>query len=266
MSRPVSTQHPPAVAGSVGRHELLATLVERQLRLRAKRSVLGVAWPLVAPVLLFVLYLAVFGSVFDVPVDDYWVYLMAGLLPWSFLVQTVHDSLQSISFEPELVRRAPFPYETLPLSRVVVMAVPFTVHLLAAVVAIAVGRGLELTWLPLLVVPVTSMVLITSALTLLVSLIDVFNRDLRYVLTNVMTVWFFLMPILYTASMRTTWLDGITRVDPMRAVIEQFHDLLYHQEPGPLWGYAVLLAASTALFALALVVFRRGSVDLAQDI
>jgi len=94
----------------------------------------------------------------------------------------------------------------------------------------------------------------------------VFNRDLRYVLTNIMTVWFWLMPILYTTRMRASWLDGITRFDPMRAVIEQFQDVLYRGEAGPAWTYAVLLGTSAVLFGFALLVFRRGAVDLAQDI
>ena len=70
---------------------------------------------------------------FDVPVEDYGAYLFAGLLPWTFLVQTIHDGLQSISLEPDLVRRAPFPYVFLPLSRVVVMVLPFLVLLVGFV-------------------------------------------------------------------------------------------------------------------------------------
>lgn len=251
---------------AAGRRELLATLVERQVRLRAKRSLFGVVWPLLAPALLYAIYLAIFGSVFDVPVEDYWAYLLAGLLPWTFLVQSIHDSLQSISFEPELVRRAPFPHELLPLSRVVVMAVPFAVHLVVAIVAIAVWRGLEPTALPWLAVPVVAVLAITAALSMLVALVDVFNRDLRYVLNNVLTVWFFLMPILYTSGMRSTWLDGLTRFDPMRVVVEQFHAVLYDGDVGPLWRSALLLVVSLGLFGLALVAFRRGAVDLAQDV
>ncbi len=99
----------------LGTHrELLWTLVERQIRLRSKRSIMGVLWPLLSPFFLLALYTFVFASVFEVPVEDYGLYLFAGLLPWTFLVQTVNDSLQSISFEPDLVRRAPFPHQLLP--------------------------------------------------------------------------------------------------------------------------------------------------------
>lgn len=259
MTAPVERQTP-------GRRELLATLVERQFRLRAKRSVLGVLWPLLAPAMLYVIYLGVFGSVFHVPVDDFWAYLLAGLLPWTFVVQTLHDSLQSISFEPELVRRAPFPYETLPFSRVVVMAVPFAVQLLVALVVIGRLRGLSPSALPYLVAPIIAVTALASALALLVALVDVFNRDLRFVLNNILTVWFFLMPILYTSGMRGGWVDRVTRVDPMRAVIEQFHAVLYEGDPGPVWRSVLLVVVTVAMGLAALAVFRRGAVDLAQDV
>jgi ABC-type polysaccharide/polyol phosphate export permease len=183
------------VGGLVGRRELLAVLVERQLRLRAKRSFFGVAWPLIAPLLLLVLYTFVFGRVFDLPLDDYPVFLFAGLLPWTFLVQSVHDGLQSISFEPDLVRRAPFPYAFLPLARVVVMGIPFLALLVAFSVYSLVTDRLQPEQIPLLLIPVVSVTAIVATLTMLTALVDVFNRDIRYVLNNVITVWFFLAPI-----------------------------------------------------------------------
>ena len=105
---------PGRPARPVTHRELLWTLVERQLRLRSKRSIMGILWPLLSPFFLLALYTFVLASVFDVPVEDYGVYLFAGLLPWTFLVQTINDSLQSISLEPDLVRRAPFPTSSSP--------------------------------------------------------------------------------------------------------------------------------------------------------
>lgn len=256
----------PGSARAVGRAELLRTLVERQLRLRAKRSLIGVVWPLLAPLMLFGLYAFVFGSVFDVPVHDYPAYLYVGLIPWTFLVQTVHDALQSISFEPELVRRAPFPYELLPLSRVVVMAIPFVILLAGFVVARVVTGSLHLELLPLLVVPVVSITGIVAGLALLMALFDVFNRDLRYVLNNLLTVWFFLVPIVYHPHMETGALRAVTTVDPMRLVIGQFRDVLYTGRISSPLSFALTTVGCVVFVVAALVVFRRLAVDLAQDV
>jgi ABC-type polysaccharide/polyol phosphate export permease len=248
--------------------ELLRTLVERQVRLRVKRSFFGVLWPIAAPLFLLALYLFVFGSVFDVPVDDYGIYLFAGLLPWTFLVQASHDALQSISFEPDLVRRAPLPYHYLPLARVAVMAIPFLVLLVAFAAFVVAGDDVPVrpALLPVLLVPVTSVLLLVATLAMFLALLDVFSRDLRYVLHNLLTVWFFLVPIVYQRGMVEGWVRTLTALDPMRWIIEQFRDVLYEGEIGSPVSYAVTLAACTALFVAGLTVFRRLAVDLAKDV
>lgn len=254
-----------SLAELIRRRELLLTLVERQLRLRSKRSVMGVVWPVAAPLFLLVLYVFVFGSVFDVPIDDYPAYLFAGLLPWTFLVQSVHDALQSISFEPELVRRAPFPYHFLPLARVIVLAIPFLILLVAFVGWLAVFGDLRLVLLPWLAVPVVALLLLVAGIASVLALVDVFNRDLRFVLNNLLTVWFFLVPIVYSRRMAGGRLDAVRAVDPMNQVIGRFRDVLYtgHVNPGSMF---LTLVAGGVAFVASVALFRRAAVDLAKDV
>lgn len=248
--------------------ELLFTLVERQARLRVKRSLFGVVWPLVSPMFLLALYLFVFGSVFDVPIADYGVYLLAGLLPWTLLVQAVHDSLQSISFEPDLVRRAPFPLHLLPLARVAVMTVPFLVLLVASIAYMAAvhPRGLVLSVLPAILLPVTSLILFVASVAMLLALLDVFNRDLRYVLNNLLTVWFFLVPIVYHRQMLDGPLRTVTAADPMHWIIDQFRAVLYEGRVDDLPAAVLTLVGCAALFVASLALFRRLAVDLAKEV
>ena len=257
-----------ALRALTGQRELLVTLVERQVRLRLKRSFMGVLWPLVAPLFLFALYRFVFGSIFPAPVDDYGIYLFAGLLPWTFLLQTVHDALQSISFELDLVRRAPFPHHLLPLSRVVVMAVPFLTLLGGFVVCLEVltARGVAWGALPALVLPLASLLLLVAAASMLLALVDVFNRDLRYLLHNLFTVWFFLVPIVYHQRMVSDWMRDVTAIDPMRWIIEQFREVLYHGRTGDLGEAGATVVACAGLFVAASIAFGRLSADLAKEV
>ena len=249
------------------RLELLGTLVERQLRLRSKRSVFGVLWPLLAPMFLLALYLYVFGSVFDVEIEHYGVYLFAGLLPWTFLVQASHDALQSISFEPDLVRRAPMPHHYLPLARVVVMALPFLVTLAGFVLFVFVAGDVPVRGelIPVLALPVASTLLLVGAIAVLLALLDVFSRDLRYVLHNLLTVWFFLVPIVYDRRMAGGVVESVTKVDPMRWIVAQYRHVLYEGRVETV-PTVVTLAACALLFGAALALFRRLSLDLAKDV
>lgn len=254
------------LADLVQRRELFATLVERQLRLRAKRTVFGVVWPVVAPLFLFALYRYVFGSVFEVRLDHYGIYLFCGLLPWTFLVQAVHDALQSISLEPDLVRRAPMPYQLLPLARVASMAIPFLGLLVGFVVVVAVeGDTFEPALLPYLVLPVASTLLLVAGLSLLLALVDVFNRDLRYVLHNLLTVWFFLVPIVYHPRMTSEVVRTASLLDPMRHVVAGYRDVLYDGSvDGP--AQVLTLLGCAAFFVAATSVFGHSSADLAKDV
>lgn len=255
-----------ALGELVARRELFVTLVERQLRLRVKRTVFGVVWPFLAPLFLFALYRYVFGSVFAVRLDHYGIYLFCGLLPWTFLVQAVHDSLQSISLEPDLVRRAPMPYQLLPLARVTSMALPFLGLLAGFVVVVAaVGDTFEPAVLPFLVLPVAATLLLVAALSLLLALVDVFNRDLRYVLHNLLTVWFFLVPIVYHPRMTSDVVRTASLADPMRHLVASYRDVLYEGSVDVAAMLLTLLGCAAA-FVAALVVFRRSSVDLAKDV
>lgn len=251
----------------VSERELLVTLVERQVRLRLKRSVMGVAWPVIAPLFLFALYRFVFGSIFQAPVEDYGIYLFAGLLPWTYLLQTVHDALQSVSFELDLVRRAPFPHHLLPLSRVIVLAVPFLVLLVLFIGSLALftDRGIEVGALPALVLPVGSLFLLVAAISTVLALVDVYNRDLRYVLHNLFTVWFFLVPIVYHQRMVSDTLRQVTSVDPMRWIIEQFRSVLY-DGTYDLRASVLTLVACAGVFLVAMAVFIRASTDLAKEV
>lgn len=256
------------LATSLRQRELFWTLVERQLRLRRKRSIMGVAWPLVAPLFLLALYGVIFTSVFKVPIADYPVYLFAGLLPWTLLVQSVHDSLQAISFEPDLIRRAPFPPHFLPLARVVVMVLPFLALLVGFVIyeVVFTDVPIRLPLLAWLVVPVTSLVLFVAAASMLLALFDVFNRDLRYILQNLLTVWFFLIPIVYHRGMVDGALRIVTRFDPMRLIIDQFRDVLYIGRVNDPGVHLLTLAGCLIGFVVALAVFQAKAVDLAKDV
>jgi ABC-type polysaccharide/polyol phosphate export permease len=247
-------------------HELLRTLIERQLRLRSKRTWFGVVWPLVAPLFLLALYVFVFQGVLDEDMNHYGEFLCAGLLPWTFIAISLPEAVTSLSQEPELIRRAPFPHALLPISAVLMMAMYFTLTLSGFVVYLAIVGRLAVGLLPVLAVPVAALVLLAMGLGTLLSLIDVYNRDLRAVLANLLTIWFFLVPIVYRPERTPSALRFLRSVDPMNLIVGQFRDILF-------WGHlsrpvhlVTMLALCGAVFVLAVVIVDRCIAILPQDV
>lgn len=241
---------------------LLAVLVGRQLRLQTKRSKIGIAWPIVAPLFLLALYSLVFRGVFHVPIKRYPEYLFAGLLPWTFLVQSLASAISSISDEPDLIRRARFAYEALPLATVTAMSVYFLVTLGGFLVYLGVTGHLVFHLLPALVAPLASLYLLVGAISLVLSLIDVYNRDLRRVLANLLTIWFFLEPIVYRQEMLGGGLLFLRSVDPVNMIVGEFRDLLVYGHLPPPAHVAELLAISGAVYLICVQVFRRFAPNL----
>jgi len=246
--------------------DLFVTLVERQLRLRAKRTWVGTVWPLLAPFLLLALYVFVFHSVFKVSVAHYGTFLFAGLLPWTLLAQGLGASVMSISSEAELVRRAPFPYELLPIAAVVSLVLPFLVGLAGFVIYLGLVGRLNLVLVPLVAVPVAAVVLFVISLSMILALVDVHNRGLRSVLANLLTVWFFLVPVVYSPDMVSARFRLLRSIDPMNMIVGQFRDLLYYGHVSRPFHMGLMVIVCVAFFLVCLTVFRRFAADLPRDV
>ncbi len=248
------------------RTELFITLCERQVRLRRQRSVLGLVYPLIVPLLMLGMYTFLFKGVFNVPIRGYPGYLFIGILPWSFFTQSMYQALQSISGEAELLRRASFPTELLPLSIVAVNAILFLV-----LVAGSVAYGLyaqQLTWtlVPFLAIPLVAVALLVASGALLVALVDVYNRDLRYVLGNLLQFWFFLIPIVYRPDMVKGNLRILRSIDPMNMIVGQMRDVLYYGHFSRPLNSSLMLAVCGIVFGASVLLFRRVAPVLARDV
>lgn len=247
-------------------HELFWTLVRRQRWLRRKRSALARVWPVIAPFLLMLLYVFVFRRVFDVPIQRYHDYLLCGLLPWSFLTVALSRSTASLSGEGDLLRKAPFPSELLPVSNVTAHAIDFLGTLVLFIGWLAITGEVHLSTLPLVVLPVAAVVCLVMALAMLIALVDVHTHDLRYLLGNLLTVWFFLIPIVYRPNMAPRSVHFLRSVDPMNLIVGQMRAVLFAgriDRPGQL---ALMVLGCGSLLVVSLAVFRTQAVNLAKDV
>lgn len=256
----------PARTSSMAQTRLLRVLVLRQLRLLRKRSVLGLLWPMLTPWVMLALYAFVFHSVLNVPIPRYGVFLFAGLLPWSFLSQTLGTTMQSLSQEADLIRRARFSYWLLPVATEIALSTYFIATLALFVGYLGVEGELNWKLLPAILLPVISLYMFIGAVACVLSLIDVYNRDLRQVFNNILTVWFFLVPIVYQQQMLSHRLLFLRSIDPLNLIVGEFRNILYDGDlPHPLHSVVVLLV-SGGLLLLATSLINRVSAALPKDV
>jgi ABC-type polysaccharide/polyol phosphate export permease len=262
-----TTTSAPSSGSLTHRRDLFVLLVRRQLWLRRKRSALAQVYPVLSPFLLMVLYAFVFNRVFTVQgVERYADYLLAGLLPWAFLTVAVSRATGTVSSESSILRKAPMPAEFLPLSAAATYAIDFTATLGIFVAWLGV-RG-EVTWtaLPGIVFPMAGVLILVMALVLVVSLIDVYTHDLRHILGNLLTVWFFLIPIVYRPNMAPEWVRHVRAVDPMQRIVAQMRTTLHQGRWGDPLDIVVMLGFCLFLFGAALALFRHHATDLPKEV
>jgi ABC-type polysaccharide/polyol phosphate export permease len=245
---------------------LFEQMVRRELRRKYQGSALGVAWYVVNPLVLMGAYYLMFGVVFKVAEhEDYPLFLMVGLVVWIFFSQALLSAAPALLDQGSLIRKARFPRETIPAAVVTVQAVTFlSVLAVVAVVTIALrGAGASLVLLPVLLVALFAFVL---GLSLLVSVMHAYFRDVAPILGAVLLPWFFLSPIFFTPddiTHREVARAALEWANPVAPFITAIRDVIW----GGVWPSAgvVLYVAAAAALALAggAALFRRMQAELA---
>jgi homopolymeric O-antigen transport system permease protein len=183
---------------------LLATLVSRELKGRYRGSVLGFFWSLVQPLLLLAVYSFVFGEVFQprtAGAEPYPLFLLCGLFPWIWFATALTEGTVSLVANSGLIRRAVFPAELLP----VVPVLSNLVHLLLALPVLALGlawgrlQGAPVAGWGALALPAILLVEmpLVAGLSLALAALHAHFKDVRDLLASVLTLLFFLTPVLY---------------------------------------------------------------------
>ena len=243
--------------------ELVASLTVRDLRVKYKRSLLGIAWSVLNPLLMVAIYTAVFSVFLRIVVlPNYWALVLCGLLAWTFFANALSTSAVAFVRSPDLVTKVRFPLEALPISMVLAHFVNFLITvalLLVLVVAVRLPLGPSIILLPLLLVAELALAV---GLGLLVSTLTVYFRDIEHLLTIGLTAWFYVTPILYPLDPRALPHGAarylpLIKLNPMSWYIGSFHSVLYYGGwPDPVL-FALMLGSAVVALAGGYAVFSR---------
>jgi len=241
--------------------ELLYFLTWRDILVRYKQAVIGVAWAVLQPLLTMVVFTVVFNMVLGVksPASDipYAVFSYSGLLPWLFFAGALSRSGVSLVSNANLLTKVYFPRLVIPISAVLAGLVDFGVSfvvLLGLMAAYGIAPTWHIVFLPVFVV----LAFVTAlAVSLWLSALNVLYRDVQYVIPFLVQLWMFVSPVIYPIDKIPA---GPLRVafalNPMTGVIGGFRwALLGQQFPG---GYVwISLAVVGVLFITGLFYFKR---------
>jgi len=228
--------------------DLLKNLVSRDFKTRYKRSYLGILWSLLNPLFIIIVYTLAFDYIIKMRVRDFPMFFMCAYLPWSYFTASLSLSLASLSDSGYLIKAVYFPREILPLSIVLSCLLHFLITFIF-VFPILMIFGYFPHWAVLsLPVIVLLQSLFIFGVCLLLSSIHVLFRDIRYILDVILTVWFWLTPIVYPIALIPDRYLIFYKLNPMTIFVTAYREVLLNGElPIPVYWIAILIATSVSL-------------------
>lgn len=265
--------------------ELLANLTLREIRGKYKRTVFGQLWSLANPLALMLIYTFVFAFIFRIKpeagdpsgLDIFALWLLCGLLPWTFLSSVITQGLGSIVDNANLIQKVAFSRIVLPLSLVGSAGYNWLFEMAVLVVALSVVGAFVLPWIPLLLVIMVLLATFGAGLALMLSIANVHFRDTQYFLTIVLQLWLYLTPIIYPASMvdeqsdrigglfgTSVTIGDVYHLNPMEHFVIVFRQLLYDNRWPDLGEWLMCVFWALVSLTVGMIVFRRNERNLAE--
>jgi ABC-2 type transport system permease protein len=225
--------------------ELIKTLVAKDLRVRYTNSVLGYAWTWLDPIMSMFTFILVFDIMLSIKVEHFPIFLLSGLIPWTFFSSSVISSVGSILNNAGLIKRVYYPREIFPLTIILSDGINMIFSLLL-LIPVVLAFGLKIT-LKILLLPIPTLFLfvLTFGISLIVSSINVFLRDMSYIAPFVIRLLFFVTPIFYTIDghIPEQYINIYILLNPMAVIISLYRtSLMNYSFPAP---QHMLMAFST---------------------
>ncbi len=223
--------------------DLLMQLVIRDLKVRYKNSVLGFLWSLLNPLVQVATITIVFKYIMPLGIPNYSAYLLVAYLPWMFFQMSLMDASQSVLAHHDLLKKVYFPREVLPLSMVIANLVHFLLALVVFFGYLLIIRApIVETWLLLPGLILIEFLLITG-LAFFISAMNVFYEDIKYIVSVLLNIFFYLTPIIYMSEMVYSRLHhmgkdaffALYQLNPLNTIVIAFRKCLlppYSLPPG----------------------------------
>lgn len=247
--------------------DMIFSLVKRELRGRYQKSVLGMLWTFLNPLCQILVYTFVFTVVFPSNIEDYYIYLMTGIIPWTFFSEALGQGAGSVVANSDMTKKIYFPREVLTISSVTAKFVNMLLSFIVVFVFLVIsGRGFSgpaLLCLPFIMI---AEYLIALGFTLFFSAITVYLRDMEYIVGVLLMAWIWATPIMYATDTVPEPVMKLLMINPMTQIVMSYHDILYYHVVPSAVRIGTVLIIGIVLLLVGEVVFKRLEGNFAEEL
>lgn len=239
--------------------ELLINLAHREINQRYKQSVLGYAWVILTPLVQMLVLTFVFSTILKIPSQGapYILFLSVALLPWNFFVTGLTSSANSLVSNSNLITKIYFPREILVYSTILAKMVDLAFSLLVLVCFFIFFQQpvhISVLWVPVIFF---IQLIFMGGLSLIVSSLNLFYRDIQYILALLLILWMYITPIIYPVEVIPPQYRFIMSLNPMAVIVNAYRKTILSGGP-PNWSsLAIALVMSVVIFIVGFYLFKK---------
>lgn len=236
---------------------ILKTLVGKDFKVKYRRSVLGVVWSVLNPLLMMIVMSAVFSYMFRFNIENFPLYLILGQIMFNLMSDATSGAMQSIIGAASLIQKIRIEKMVFPLEKVIFSLVNFLFSAIAAVAVMIYFRIMptwDILFLPLCIVYVVAF---SAGLGLILSSLAVFFRDVIHLWSVILTAWTYATPLFYPLELLPDTLQFLIQFNPMYQYITYFRDIMMYGITPTLEQNLICIAMAAISLALGILVFRK---------
>lgn len=271
------------LAEYVSSGDLTLNLTLRELRSRYKKSFLGWSWSLLNPLSTVIVYSIVFSFLLKIPVPrgdpsglkNFATFLLCGLLPWNYLSNGMNASMGALIGNANLIKKVYFPREVFVVSAIGSLLVSFLIELGVLAAILLLLGNMVLPWIPVVLVIVVIQSFFVLGIGFLLSVLNVYFRDVQHLVSIALMALFYSAPIVYPISLvpkhADLWgmsipLRELYNLNPLVVLVECYRDAMYDLRFPPFLSLLYLIGWSIVLMAIGLAVFQKLDRRLAEEV
>lgn len=236
---------------------LVQDLVTKDIKTKYRRSVLGLLWSVLNPLLMMLVLTAVFSTIFNYKSGDFSVYYLTGYIMFNFVTEATTFSMTSIIGSAGLIKKVYIPKLVFPLEKCMFALVNMLFSLIAAIIVFLVV-GVQPHWVILLFpLPIFYLFVFNFGISLILATLNTFFRDVGYLYNVFITIWMYLTPIIYPVSILPSWLLPIVKLNPLYHYVQYFRNVTIYGVMPSLKDNLICISISLLFLLIGVRFFRK---------
>ena len=241
-------------------------LISRDFKRKYKRSVLGVVWSLLYPILMMTVMAMVFSHMFKFKVEgtNYLVYLMTGIIMWNYFSEASNTAMTSIVDNFGLINKVYIPKYIFPLSKCLFVGINFVLTLipwLGLILLTKVGVGTYPASINIyyLIIPYIffCLLLFTVGMGLMLSCVSVFLRDVFYIYGIILTIWNYFTPVFYNIDILPPKLQALFKFNPLFQIIDSVRSIVLYGKCPSLMTLSIIGITGISSLLVGTIIFKK---------